>query len=361
MIIIKNINRDSNIELLRIVAMTMIILSHCILHGIPFLSLKGNDILNPSLSNIEYLIFAFFESLFIYGVNVFILISGFYSIKPNFRNFFNLYLLICCYNIVNLLLMYIKGFHIYVINILHSFMLLSHPHSWFISQYFILFFISPLLNIFSKNTSKIIYIYILIIFLFLMCYCGFIKNLYPFTNGYNIWQFILLYLIGRYLHKYVDKERSPRLFFLVFLLCAIIIFVSFSISLKLRYICHDESLPMHVFWYDNPFILLGSVSLFILFRRFSYNNKYINWISCSMLSVYLVQEGSELVFKRYLYEMISYSYSHNNIVIFLSFLVMYLIVLFLFSVIFDKILRMLIDFIYRRIIVLRCLIQSKFL
>lgn len=71
----KEKTRNSSIELLRIISMLMIILSHCCIHGLDSLSSK-------------YFINNFFTTVFFLGnlgVIIFMLITGYYTIESKFK------------------------------------------------------------------------------------------------------------------------------------------------------------------------------------------------------------------------------------------------------------------------------------
>ena len=73
----KCVFRQSNIEILRIVAMLLIVLHHLCIYGIE----SGGFIIQA------------LDSITIIGVNIFLLISGFFSIKLRWSSLLNLFFL----------------------------------------------------------------------------------------------------------------------------------------------------------------------------------------------------------------------------------------------------------------------------
>ena len=65
--------RQSNIELLRIISILMIVIHHVLVHGI------YNAVNNSTLH--------FIDSFVIYGVNIFLLISGYFTINLKFSGY----------------------------------------------------------------------------------------------------------------------------------------------------------------------------------------------------------------------------------------------------------------------------------
>lgn len=78
--------RDSNLELLRIVAMSMIVIYHIFVHGISPVYVGSHSILT-----VWYV-------PFIFGVNLFILISGYYGIRLSWKSFLSLMWIIVFYS-----------------------------------------------------------------------------------------------------------------------------------------------------------------------------------------------------------------------------------------------------------------------
>lgn len=77
--------RKSNIELLRIISMILIVLVHT--NYFLFGSVIGDEIEQASLRSFGRILF---EQLCIIGVNVFVLISGYFGIRPTKKKFFSL-------------------------------------------------------------------------------------------------------------------------------------------------------------------------------------------------------------------------------------------------------------------------------
>ena len=86
--------RSSNIELLRIVLMSMIVLWHFIVHGI---GLAHPEAYESSEQNLA--IPAIVGTLLCYHVNCFIFISGYFGIKLSREKFLSLIIQLCFYSI----------------------------------------------------------------------------------------------------------------------------------------------------------------------------------------------------------------------------------------------------------------------
>lgn len=100
--------------------------------------------------------------------------------------------------------------------------------------------------------------------------------------------FILLYLIGRWIKKYQFSVETPKL---VTLLVASVLFTFIANMIGVNV---GMPIATKFFWaYCSPQILLSSILLLILFTRFSVkDNSFIRFLSAGSFSVYLVHENS---------------------------------------------------------------------
>lgn len=143
----KKSNRKSNIELLRILAMIMIIAHHYCLYG------GWNKISGLSLNN------AILDFLIIggkVGVAIFILIAGYFGIKSefNFKKLLKLILQVVFYTVIfGLINILINGW----IG-LKGFIKMCFPTTfsvyWFMTAYCILYLVSPYINKLFNNLKK---------------------------------------------------------------------------------------------------------------------------------------------------------------------------------------------------------------
>ena len=91
--------RESNIELLRLVIMAFIVLHHFIFHGLGlyrYLALGASPLLSGSQIDCALIV----DSFLIAAVDVFILISGYFSIKLKASSFVKLFSIVSFFAIV---------------------------------------------------------------------------------------------------------------------------------------------------------------------------------------------------------------------------------------------------------------------
>lgn len=274
----KPVERDSNVELLRLVCMFFIVLHHILVHGAFPDLLKGGSAIDTPYERIAMLINGFTYI----GVNVFILISGYYGIKVSFKKFFNLYTFCAFYGLVGYICHIVQtGQHIGRSLIYSTFLPFSHSAYWFIPCYFALFCLSPLLNEFIKRASKKDFIIALILATFVNIWMGFIWGNEVNDNGFNTMQFIFIYCIGGYIGRFADiqKCKEKRLLLSCIYIASAIIWAIFGIVQNKHW----------TFCYNNPILIIGALSFFMLSVTFSFKSRFINYLSSSALAVYLIQ------------------------------------------------------------------------
>ena len=294
--------RKSNFELLRIFSMLFIILYHMILHG---------KILQNCVNNGVSTIFNFLEYLVIVGVNIFILITGYFQSKSNFKQS-------KLWQLINSSLFYkaaiiiiFSSFGIIRLSKLEIFdelFILNLDEYWFIKYYFFLYCLSPFLNELINNLSKEKYRKLLIVSVIIFSIIPYITGMKAFPNdGYSLYNFILLYFIGAYFRKFcfednfIIKRFSKKLVRIVLLVtffsCAILNYLIVTTSYSLQNInsifneVFGNLISMNIA-YSNPIIMLQSLALFLLFSTFNIKSKFINSISKCVIGVYLIHDNN---------------------------------------------------------------------
>lgn len=267
--------RDSNIELLRIISMLFIMILHADFESIGV----------PIASDIEARPFESIcrlgtESLTIISVNVFILISGWFGIKAKHERFFELIFQIVFFNIIILLISsaFTKRSDIH----LEFIFLFTHPTQWFILSYILLYIFAPILNEFCKSVNKKTFQYILIAQFFIQITYGFITQQDFIKAGYSPITFIFLYLLARYIRLYSTKitKLSPYLYFVSYSIFSITTTVLSLISINKGYG------GLRFYNYSSPFTIAASISFMLIFTKIQIKSKFINTISISVFAVY---------------------------------------------------------------------------
>lgn len=264
--------RDSSFELLRILSQVFIVLYHiCYIW-------QGK----------EYSSQPFFQAVSIplhIGVVVFILLSGYFTIKPKVSGLVKLlgiFIVYCLpeviYSIANA-----KG----PLHAVRSLMFFSNSHFWFVKTYLYLFLVSPIINLWLKNASERQRWYMVAVFAFVACYMATSKGDGSLSNGKNLVNFIYFYLVGNQLYYYRDKWMKIKTATLVscYIMFNAVLFASEYYtcgSMAGNLICHLS------FPYSSPLILAGAVMFFMIIGKQHIQSRFINYVAASSLAIYLI-------------------------------------------------------------------------
>lgn len=319
--------RQSNIELLRIISMFFIVLEHILIMGTDFFTSPiGNQL------HIANAIIGFTYS----GVNCFILITGYFGTNFSYRRLLNLYLICGIYELVGFVFAYLQGSAEFSTTALSYIIFpLSRSNTWFIRCYVILLFLLPIINKGIEQLNKKQFTHILILLTILNIYFGWFQKHANFNAiGYNPSQMIYLYVIGRYLKTYVDWNTVAKYKLYVFLLWFLLSFLWGMI----QNINEIMTIPHWNGWaYNNPIILMSAISFFMFFRVINIPySKIINTLGSTMFAVFLIHMNRNIGNHLYIFiKNIIYLPSIEQsitiqvlVLIFCAFLIMFVSVLF---------------------------------
>ena len=282
--------RNVSIDILRIMLALMVVTIHI---GAP----STGHVIN-SVTWMPWKFFAYImHYLSIPAVNIYILISGYFSYKHlEYTNIFkkavSLWTVLLFYSLSGLLISYVvSGEHLDISTIKDRVFLLSTGEWWFMTNYFCLLFISPLLNIiissFSKKTFIAFVLTASILFGVLPSLCEW-KDAIGINYGYSLIWFIVLYLIGGGINRFAI-DRRLRLGFWKYLGLYLLttIFILAQDLFFSKVINCTGSAFVH---YNSITILTQAIFLFLAFLNLKVNCKFdkaIILISSLSMSVYI--------------------------------------------------------------------------
>lgn len=262
--------RNSNMELLRIVAMSMILVGHFFVHGFEH-SLRLTDTYRA------------LAPLHICGVNLFFLIPGWFGIRFSLRSFVKLIGITFFFVALNIFILFLCGKEIGGKLIIDLFIFpVSRGNYWFIMVYLALMIISPLLNAGMEYLDKRRFNSFMVLLSLFMLYSCALGGNYVNVNGYTIMQGIWLYLVAAWLRRLGPlTDRIPVWgWILGFLVC--------SAGTAIVYVLTGK---MSMLNYNMPFVVLASVCFFMIFTRIDFKSRVINAIAPAAFGCYLLQDG----------------------------------------------------------------------
>lgn len=220
------IKKNSGIELLRIVAMILIIAHHYAVHG-------GFSFSSASFNSVFVAVLALGGKI---GVNLFVLITGYYSQNLNFsfEKILRLVLQVEFFSLIMSTVSVICGAQElskkFILKMFFPFFF--GGGYWFICIYLLLYICIPFINKALKKTTKRELGFIILTLVFLWTLMPFtVGKIYSFNNyGYSsLGWFVLLYLIGAYFRKYSFFLYNKRLLLFVLIIFFSIGFISFCV------------------------------------------------------------------------------------------------------------------------------------
>lgn len=112
------------------------------------------------------------------------------------------------------------------------------------------------------------------------------------TNGYHVMNFMLLYLIGRYLKKGRDVNTVVKSLYLhTFPILIISWTMTFSMFIVLYVWLGKNVAAIRLWGYNNPFVIMTAISFFIMFTKMDVESKTINNIAQLVFPVFLLHTG----------------------------------------------------------------------
>ena len=284
--------RNSNFELLRLLSMFLIIISHYSLHG-------GFDA--PTYNTLS--INKYFLQILLHGGKIgcylFMFITGYFMIyrKNNYKKILKLFLELEFYSIVIFFIFnFGMGKYYSKKDWIRNLLPIVYGN-WFVVNYIMMYFFIPFINkivlcLDDKNLKKMVLLIVII------------YSLIP-TIGYYVpkyqWSFsnfdfmLVSYIIGAYIRikgfsKFEDKKKCIKIILISVCILLLLILVMDLLATKFK---NNTYIWMATITrYQTAFgELLISIAIFYLFKNISFKSRFINFIAPSMLGIYLIHDN----------------------------------------------------------------------
>lgn len=287
--------RQANLELLRLCAMFLVLVVHA-----AFFSLGTPKADLIRMAPVEQTILTFTESISIICVNVFILISGWFGIKPKIKSLSGFLFQVFFFLFGIYLFVLISGKVSFSLKGLLECLTIT-KWNWFIKAYLALFLVSPVMNAFVEHTDRKTFKWVLIAFYLLQTVYGWTGLIEFYADGYSTFSFMGLYLLARYLKIYrPDITHKSKLFYTtVYLVCAATLTV---LSIAPAFLPISDNIVNMIipklFTYICPIVILESVAFFFIFERMTISPRIsptINKIAVSNFAVFLLHTNPNII------------------------------------------------------------------
>lgn len=267
------------LDLLRIISMFMIVITHVLGKGGLRSSVEGQAD--------AYFITTWAIQVFVYGaVNCYALISGYVGLYSHYRysKLLSVWVQVFFYTFGMTLVFALLGFPVSLTNWRQALFPIVSGNYWYMTAYFGLLIFMPMINSGLKAMSdrqlKRLVILMLTIFSLVPALMNNRVAEFSLSKGFEMTWLIILYIIGAYLRRIDLEVFKTRYLVMTYLLSLIATYVMKFMIGNIWY------------WYVSPTLTLGAIALFILFAKMTIQPNSLLWsfillVSPTTLGVYL--------------------------------------------------------------------------
>ncbi len=295
--------RESNIELLKIIAVFIIVLCHT---GISmtysasgFSEAEWFYDVNSLPNSVEKIALTFFNYCGYIGNSIFFVCSAWFLLEKKQNRKIKLLKLELDVWIISVLYLAVfvlsRTAQLRGSTVIRSLFPTTFNNNWFVTAYMLFYFIYPGLNRIIENASRNQLKYSCLFFMLLICiWVPFFQNWtdFKFYFSYPL-MWVLIYFCIAYLKKY-HLETISSLKFSIPVLCLGIIGIIGEICAtyclgEYTFLVRGDGMRWNMWW--NPFHWMIALGSFSLFRNFRFHSRFVNRISSLSLLIYLIHEN----------------------------------------------------------------------
>ena len=279
--------RNSNTEMLRIIAMLMIVASHYSYHG----GFDFSQIENPA----NYL---FLKAITLgnLGVDVFVLLFGYYSIsyeRINAKKVFLLWSQVFSYSFLIFCGLFLGGIiEFSAKDFVRSALPTIFSKYWFFTSYIVLLLLTPFVNRMLKSLSQEEYRILLGVMLVIWCIIPTISAQVP--GGDNFALFLMLYSLGGYLKLFPGDKYNRKKYgdYMVILSVALMLGSTVCVFLLKRIIPFFEGKETLFYHKNSLFVIFTALGMLIIaLNQEPRRSNVINLISSCTFGIYLLHDN----------------------------------------------------------------------
>lgn len=289
----EKITRQTNLDVLRILSMLLIILFHSIIHG-------GISEVMTINGGIVHLAEYFLYSITQVCVNIYVLISGYFLVKSDFKfqKLIKLWMEVVFYSLFQRVLFIVFGIKPFSItSIVSCFIPVITGRYWFVTIYFGMYMLFPFINILIKAINKTQHAALNFMLFLLLSVTITIEpklNVFNTGGGWGIVWFIVLYLSGAWFSLYYSPNGKYLGKLIGWFGISVIIVILVYLS---NIFTPIKRLVMNLFRYDSATSYISSLLLFTAFLNMKFekikNHKLVSYIAASTFGVYLIHDHAD--------------------------------------------------------------------
>lgn len=294
-------NRHIGLDLLRIIAMLMIVMQHFLTH---------NAALSGEMVSLNYYVGMFIRTICSVAVDCYFLITGYFMIthKARIEKVIGLWgeTLFWSILVFGIMRMFVS---VNTTELLYTFLPISMKEYWFITVYIVLYILTPYFNLLIKSMSRLQYKTLIAILLLVFSIWKMIvptSSTLDSSGGYGLPIAVVMYFMGAYIKKYNIRIKQKYNIFIC-IIVPIIQMMTYLIieSMEKKFIWLGDYLISDILsYYTSICMIICAVSYFMLFKNIKIKNKIIESIIINIspltLGVYLIHE--QILLRKYLWK-----------------------------------------------------------
>lgn len=282
--------RQSNMELLRIIAMLLVMVVHANFRALPVPT--AMEINAAPMS--KFLMF-FTEAISVIAVDLFILLSGWFGIRPKAKRLGELLFQVLFFGVfaIGVCAIFAPGRLATTQadgSVMSRLLMLGENDYWFVKTYVALYLISPVLNAFIAHATQRQFASLLIVYFVFQSIFGWMFNSTRWlAAGYSLPSFAALYMLARYMRLYPIKLWQRSKWFDAAVYGGYVVFLTVAMFFIKKAGLRGGAL----YFYSCPLVIIATMHFVLFFTKLKpFSSKVINWIAVSAFAIYLTHSSS---------------------------------------------------------------------
>ncbi len=286
--------RNSTVELLRILCILMVIAGHYYAHGIAY-AMAPFTPENYSLRILAMQLISFGADI---ANDIFVIITGYYLINSTMKGkrVLRLFAEMLFYAWGITLVFHMTGLKVLTGESLKAALLpFWSGENWFVTCYLLLCLLVPFFNPFLKTLEQKSFVKLLVILFAIRFVTPLFDTETFWSTSHGLEQFIFLYFIGAYIRlhgfqtKLLQNKWSHRVLFVI--VAAIWLAVTVGLGINGLRTQNPEMIADVTKYYPVFSVFISSLLLIVVLGIKPFHCKLINLISSSVLAVYLIHDN----------------------------------------------------------------------
>lgn len=231
------------------------------------------------------------NTLFNTGVSIFILISGYFGIKPSVDKIVRLVMTTTFYSVSSYLIFVIIGEDAFVgKELIRSMMPVLSRKYWFMSVYIVIMIFSDYINSIIKVLKREYFERLLFLMFAVFSVIPTITFLHIMgDDGKGICNMLMVYLVGQYIAAYQACSKTEK-YYIKWVLAVFVL--GFCLNFSTGYFIHRADSIYAPFAKDSSVVtMVLSILIFQLVLKFDFKNRIINLIGRHVIAAYLFEEA----------------------------------------------------------------------